>query len=225
MSSPRVRIAIIDDHPLFRAGVIHVLQGAAVGIEVVGEGSAIEDAVAIAKRERPDVMLLDIGIKGGGLAAAMALSELYPSIKIIMLTISESEEDVSGAMQAGARGYLLKGISSAELVRVIAAVHRGELYVMPELAARLLQRPRAAKPNQVNGTSNLSDLTYREDQIVRQLARGLTNKEIARQLNVSEKTIKHHMTNIMQKLHARNRVEVALVVRGAQASPAPAKRV
>ncbi len=225
MSSTRVRIAVIDDHPLFRAGVISVLQGSAVGIEVVGEGSAVEDAIAIARRDRPDILLLDIGIKGGGIAAAMMLSELCPSVKIIMLTISEGEDDVSSAMQAGARGYLLKGISSSELVRVISAVHRGELYVMPELAARLLQRPRTQKAA-ANGMS-LSDLTYREDQIVRQLARGLTNKEIARQLNVSEKTIKHHMTNIMQKLHARNRVEVALVVRGAQAQAdrSPPKRI
>jgi len=208
------RIVVIDDHPLFRAGVIHVLQSAPE-FEVVGEGSSLEEALTIVARASPDVVLLDIGIKGGGIAAASALSQSCPSAKIVMLTISENEEDVSGAMQAGAKGYLIKGISSTELVRVIASVQKGELYVMPELAARLLRRSQSAKSNILGGAADLSGLTYREHQIVRQLARGLTNKEIARQLNVSEKTVKHHMTNIMQKLQVRNRVEVALVARSA----------
>src|SRR5690606_12281968 len=107
----------------------------------------------------------------------------------------------------------------------ISAVHRGELYVMPELAARVMQRPRTTKPNLMDRSSDLSGLTYREDQIVKQIARGLTNKEIARHLNVSEKTIKHHMTNIMQKLQARNRVEVALVARAAHPDFGAAKRI
>ncbi len=224
MSNSNIRILVIDDHPLFRAGVIHVLQSAS-GIEVIGEANGLEDAFAIMKRTVPDVVLLDIGIKGGGLSAATAISQNFPSTKLVMLTVSENEDDVSGAMQAGAKGYLVKGISSTDLVRVLFSIHRGELYVMPELAARLLRRPQIAKVNSVGPRSDLSDLTYREEQIVRQLARGLTNKEIARQLNVSEKTIKHHMTNIMQKLHVRNRVEVALVARAAQPGSEHVRRI
>lgn len=224
MSGGKIRIVVIDDHPLFRAGVVHVLQTHA-GFEIVGEGTTISDALTMTGRLQPDVVLLDIGIEGGGLAAATAISQACPSAKIVMLTVSENEDDVFGSMQAGARGYLVKGISSSELVRVISAVHRGELYVMPELAARVLQRPRTALPNRINGSTDLSGLTSREDQIVRQLARGLTNKEIARQLNVSEKTIKHHMTNIMQKLNARNRVEVALVARASHPNLQVAKRI
>src|SRR5690554_1224297 len=100
MSNSNIRILVIDDHPLFRAGVIHVLQSAP-GIEVIGEANGLEDAFAIMKRTVPDVVLLDIGIKGGGLSAATAISQNFPSTKLVMLTVSENEDDVSGAMQAG----------------------------------------------------------------------------------------------------------------------------
>jgi two-component system, NarL family, nitrate/nitrite response regulator NarL len=153
---------------------------------------------------------LDVNMPGGGVEAARAISSACPVIKIIMLTVSESEEHVHQAMEAGVRGYVLKGTSGHELVNTLRAVARGEYYVTPRLAARILalsKRPQKATDNQ----EAFPELTKREEQILDRVARGLTNKEIAKDLHISEKTVKHYMTNIMQKLQVRNRVEAALV--------------
>lgn len=208
MTEP-IRIAVIDDHPLFREGVAHTIQRSGV-LQVVAEGATAEDAVRIAKAELPDIVLLDVSMPGGGIEAACAISTACPAVKIIMLTVSESERDVHQAMKAGVRGYILKGTSGLELVNTLRAVARGEYYVTPRLAARILalsRRPQNAPALE----ESLPDLTKREEQILDRVARGLTNKEVAKALQISEKTVKHYMTNIMQKLQVRNRVEAALV--------------
>jgi two-component system, NarL family, nitrate/nitrite response regulator NarL len=210
MTEP-IRIAVIDDHPLFREGVAHTIQRSGV-LQVVAEGATAEDAVRIAKAELPDIVLLDVSMPGGGIEAACAISTACPAVKIIMLTVSESERDVHQAMKAGVRGYILKGTSGLELVNTLRAVARGEYYVTPRLAARILalsRRPQNAPAQE----DSLPDLTKREEQILDRVARGLTNKEVAKALQISEKTVKHYMTNIMQKLQVRNRVEAALVFR------------
>jgi DNA-binding NarL/FixJ family response regulator len=202
----RLRIAIIDDHPLFREGVVHTLRSAKA-LEIVGEGGSAQDAVRIAKEELPDIILLDVSIPGGGIEAARAIVQSCPIVKIVMLTVSENEQDVAQALEAGAKGYVLKGTSGAELLRTMLAVSRGESYITPGLAARLLTDTTRQKPSRA---ASLPELTQREGQILTQAARGLTNKEIARVLTLSEKTIKHYMTNVMQKLRVRNRVEAIL---------------
>jgi two-component system nitrate/nitrite response regulator NarL len=204
----RIRVAVIDDHPLFREGVAHTIRSSKV-LEVVAEGACADDAVRIAEDELPDIVLLDVSMPGGGIEAARAISRVCPIVKTIMLTVSESEEHVAQALEAGAHGYVLKGTSGPELINTMRAVSRGESYVSPGLAARLLtlskrQTRTAAQQN------DLPELTKREEQILDLVARGLTNKEIARGLTISEKTVKHYMTNIMQKLHVRNRVEAVL---------------
>jgi DNA-binding NarL/FixJ family response regulator len=136
-----------------------------------------------------------------------------------MLTVSESEEHVSQALAAGAQGYVLKGTSGPELIHTMRAVARGESYVSPSLAARLLTMSRRT-PQVSNEDSDRADLTPREEGILDHVALGMTNKEIARRLSISEKTVKHYMTNIMQKLHVRNRVEAVLAF---QRKPARAK--
>jgi two-component system nitrate/nitrite response regulator NarL len=204
-----IRVAVIDDHPLFREGVAHTIQRSGA-LEVIGEGATADDAIRIAKAELPDIVLLDVNMPGGGVEAARAISNVCPVIKIIMLTVSESEEHVHQAMEAGVRGYVLKGTSGLELVNTLRAVARGEYYVTPRLAARILalsKRPAKAAEQE----DAFPDLTKREEQILDRVARGLTNKEIAKDLQISEKTVKHYMTNIMQKLQVRNRVEAALV--------------
>jgi two-component system, NarL family, nitrate/nitrite response regulator NarL len=216
----RLRVGIIDDHPLFREGVVHTLRSARV-LDVVGEGGTAEEAIRIAKEELPDILLLDVSMPGGGIEAARSIARVCPVVKMIMLTVSESELDVAQALEAGAKGYVLKGTSGSELLKTMFAVSRGESYITPGLAARLLTHVGRQEPGQ---PATLPELTERGEEILAHVARGLTNKEIARALSLSEKTIKHHMTNIMQKLQVRNRVEAAMVFRkqSSQAPPSPA---
>jgi DNA-binding NarL/FixJ family response regulator len=207
----KIRIAVVDDHPLYRDGVVMTL-ARDEKFDVVGEGNSADQAIKIAEQVAPDVMLLDVGLPGCGIEAARSLSKLTPRMKIIMLTASESEEHVSAALEAGACGYVLKGISAQDLVRAVRAVGDGETYVSPGLAARLLSNL-SSRNKAAQTTDDLASLTQREDQILACVANGRTNKEIARELNLSEKTVKHYMTNIMHKLQVRNRVEAALMLR------------
>lgn len=205
----RIRIAVVDDHPLLREGVASTLK-ADGNIDVVAIGGSSADAIRIAAEFVPDVMLLDISMPGGGIEAARAVAESFPSIKTIMLTVSEREDDVTAAMEAGAHGYILKGVTGPDLINTVHAVSRGETYITPALAARLLhqmKRRTSSKPAQRPEV----ELTHREEQILNEVSAGLTNKEIARKLTLSEKTVKHYMTSVLQKLQARNRVEAVLV--------------
>lgn len=203
-----LQVAIVDDHPLFREGVAHTLN-AQPGIEVVAEGASGADAIRIAGEHLPDVMLLDVSMPGGGLQAARTIAAQYPVVKVVMLTVSEEEDDVTAALRAGARAYILKGVAARELVAILRSVANGEVYVTPSLAASLLFELTGGGGSQTG--SRLDVLTERERQILERVAVGDSNKEIASQLSLSEKTIKHHMTNILQKLQVRNRVEAALL--------------
>jgi two-component system nitrate/nitrite response regulator NarL len=207
----RIRVAVVDDHPLFREGVIQTFCKTD-GFELVAVGASCEDAVRIAKSSAVDVMLLDIQLPGGGIEAAQMIVALPSSPKIIMLTASENEDHVSAALEAGACGYVLKGISGNDLAQTVRAVQNGDTYVTPALAARMLKsmhrRPIAAKPEPAMFT-----LTPREEDILDCVSVGQTNKETANKLKISEKTVKHYMTTIMHKLHVRNRVEAAVKAR------------
>jgi two-component system, NarL family, nitrate/nitrite response regulator NarL len=215
-----VRVAVIDDHPLFREGVTQVL-ARTDGFRVVAEGGTAEDAIRAAQETQPDVMLLDVRMPGGGVAAAQVITRACPAIKVLFLTVSEDEEDVFACLEAGASGYILKGVGSSELTSMVRAVHQGEMTITPSLAARLLAS--MGKKHHNPSASDQSALTTREDEILDQVAHGLTNKQIARTLRLSEKTIKHHMTSIMQKLHVRNRVEAAIRSRRMTPSRGPNK--
>lgn len=207
--SERIQIAIVDDHPLFRDGVVNTLR-ANPSFEVVGEGTTATDALRLASELLPDLLLLDLNIPGTGLKVIPEIADTSPVTKIVILTASEEEDDVVAALKAGARAYVLKGVAARELVRVLRSVCDGEAYVTPTLAVNLLadfrQRTKTQRP-----TSPLDDLTERERQILELVASGKSNKEIGAQLFLTEKTVKHHMTNILQKLHVRNRVEAALL--------------
>lgn len=206
MSDP-IRIAIIDDHPLFRSGVALTL-AAEPQFEVVGQGGCAADAISICEQMLPDVLLLDISMPGCGLAAAQKITQTCPIVRVVMLTASENDEHVLAALEAGARGYVLKGVSATELIRTINSILVGETYVTPALAARLLKQVRQAPHTAAR--NDYASLTLREEEILDEVSRGLTNKEIASRLGISEKTVKHYMTNIMEKLQVRNRVEAAL---------------
>jgi two-component system, NarL family, nitrate/nitrite response regulator NarL len=208
----KIRVGIIEDHPLMLDGICRTLQNSDGLIEVVATGSTGADALSIARREAPDILLLDVSIPGGGIEAAYAIGTECPSLKVIMLTVSERPSHVTASLEAGAKGYLLKGIAGAELIHAIASVNQGHTYIAPEFAGQLLSHNHA-HANSPEKTEPLRTLTRREQTIAEALAHGKTNKEIAELLNLTEKTIKHYMTNIFQKLQVRNRVEAVLAMR------------
>ncbi len=209
-----MHVVIIDDHPLFREAVAQTLSDAP-DIEVLGQGASAQDAIQLASDLAPDILLLDLDMPGGGLVAAESVARCCPAIKIVMLTVSEEEEHLLAALQAGIRGYVLKGISGRELIEILRAVWAGEAYVAPALATSLLLAmtgaQRARGPRARPAASQLGELSEGKREILDLVAGGLSNKEVGQQLGVTEKTIKHHRTNILQKLHVRNRVAAALL--------------
>lgn len=202
-----IRVIVVDDHPLVRDGVVAALEPES-DIAVVGQGATAADAVRLAQDLLPDVILLDIAMPGGGLNAVRAIHETCPVSRIVMLTSSEDEAHVLGALRAGARGYVVKGVTGRELRDIVRAVHRGEVFVSPGLAAGVLSEM-ASKSSK--HASPLDDLTPREHSILELVAAGKSNKEIGARLELTENTVKGYMTNILQKLQVRNRVEAALL--------------
>ena len=200
-----IRVAVADDHPMFRAGVVMSLREED-GIEVVGDAADGASALALARAELPDVMVLDINMPGGGLETAQRVAVASPATRIVMLTVSEDEDDLLAAMKAGASGYVLKGAGASELAAVIRSVHAGEVYVAPALAWGMLREMRTPR------TSPYDELTDREREVLELVAEGLSNQEVGERLGLAEKTIKHYMTNILGKLQVRSRVEAALLV-------------
>jgi two-component system, NarL family, nitrate/nitrite response regulator NarL len=205
----KIRLAIVDDHSIFREGLLSVLS-TEPDIEIVGQGASAEDAVRLARELLPDIIFLDISMPGGGLNAAQEIVENYPVVKIIILTGSEGESHVMTALKTGARAYVLKGVAARELVNILHTVHSGEVYVTPTLAANLLSEMTAASRTE-SPQSAFERLTEREHEILSLIAAGTSNKEIGLQLHLTEKTVKHYVTNILQKLQVHNRVQAAIL--------------
>ena len=201
-----IRIAVIDDHPLYRAGTIQALIQTD-GIEVVGEGATAADALKIAQELKPDVILLDLRLPGGGVEAIANISRDCSNVRTVVLTASEDERDVTTVLAAGARGYILKGSSGSEVIETVRAIVQGNCYVPPNLAARILV---SKAQIEAVASDNPHDLTSREREIFALVSEGMSNKEVARRLKCTERTVKHHMTHIMQKLNVRNRVQAVL---------------
>ena len=201
------RVLVADDHPLFREGVARTLAESG-RFQVVGTAASGAEAVDQAARLAPDLVLLDLSMPQGGLWALERIMQLAPAPLAAMLTVSEDSDAVFAALERGARGYLLKGIGGAELVTILERLMAGESHVAPALAARMLARMHKtpAVPS-----DPLASLTAREEEILRLVSSGLSNKEVARRVNLQERTVKHHMTQILQKLHLRNRTEAAIL--------------
>jgi RNA polymerase sigma factor (sigma-70 family) len=208
--SDKIHVVIADDHTLFREGLAGIISGNK-DFEVVGQAGTMQEAVQLARDLLPDIILLDIDMPGGGLEAARIVAEECPVTSIVILTSSEEDDHLISALKIGARAYILKGVAARELLRILRAVSVGESYVPPRLAASLLLEMREANSQQKQVANPLDELTPREREILEGLAAGLSNKEIGEKLFLSEKTVKHYMTNILQKLQVRNRVEAALL--------------
>jgi DNA-binding NarL/FixJ family response regulator len=204
--SDLIRVLVVDDHPLFRQGVVSSL-GVEPGLTVVGEANSGEEALNLARELLPDIVLLDISMPGwNGLVTTEKIATACPASAIVILTVSEDKDKLLAAFKAGARAYVLKGVSAQELAKVIRSAAAGDVYVSPSLAAEML-----VSLTHDHAPDSLQELTAREREILQLIGTGLTNREIGTRLFLSEKTIKHYVTNILQKLQVRSRVEAALL--------------
>lgn len=205
-----IRVLVVDDHALFRRGLEMVL-AAEPDMEVVGEAGDGAEAIALAAETAPDVVLMDVRMpKRGGIDACGMIKETVPSAKIIMLTISDDEADLYEAIKAGAMGYLLKEISIEEVAAAIRAVHGGQSLISPAMASKLLSEFAAMIKKDERTQVPAPRLTDREMEVLKLVARGLNNRDIARELYISENTVKNHIRNILEKLQLHSRMEAVV---------------
>ncbi len=211
-----VSVAFVDDHPLFLAGVSSLF-ASQDRFCVVATGGTATDAIEIARGHHPAVMVMDLSMPGDAFAAIAQITRACTT-KIVAFTASTGIDCAVRALDAGASGYILKGSTAAELMAAIELVIRGETFINQGLAAKVIQALRTASVRPVQPES--LKLSAREQQIVQLLLRGLTNRAIAGRLAISEKTVKHYMTVLMQKMHARNRLEVVIAAQKMASVPA-----
>jgi DNA-binding NarL/FixJ family response regulator len=207
----RLRVLIVDDHALFRRGLQMVLRQEP-DVEVVGEAADGQEAVQKAQELMPDVILMDVRMpRRSGIEATRQIKELLPHVKILMLTISDEEADLFDAIKAGASGYLLKEISIEEVAEAVRSVWGGQSRISPSMAAKLLTEfaamSRRAEERQPVPPPRL---TEREMEVLRLVAQGLNNRDIAKELFISENTVKNHIRNILEKLHLHSRMEAVV---------------
>jgi DNA-binding NarL/FixJ family response regulator len=206
-----VRVLMADDQALFRRGLF-VLLGSEPGIEVVAEAQDGEEAIARAAELAPDVVLLDVRMpRMDGIEAARRIRELLPSTKVLMLTVSDEEDDLYEAIKAGANGYLLKEVSVEDVAAAIHAVVQGQSFISPSMASKLLREFNAlARQAAAREQLPAPVLTPRELEVLRLVARGMSNKDVADHLFISENTVKNHVRNILEKLHLHSRMEAVM---------------
>lgn len=207
-----IRVLIVDDHVFYREGVKTLLGTRADEVEVVGEAATGEEALDLVPTVRPEVVLMDLRMPGmGGIAATKQLITNHPGVAVLVLTMND-DDSVVPALRAGARGYLLKDASVDDLVRAIASVDRGSAVLGPQAAARVhehISRP-PSRPE-----LPFRDLTEREHELLAELVQGRTNEEIAVRLGLSQKTVRNYVSNILAKLHARDRTHLLVIAREA----------
>ncbi len=210
-----IRVLIADDHALFRRGLEMVLQGEP-GLELVGQASDGQEAVKLAGEVVPDVVLMDIRMpKMTGIEAARKMKEVAPSAKIVILTISDEDDDLFEAIRAGASGYLLKDIPLDELAGSVRAVHGGQSLINPSMAGKLLTEfaTLAKRDTEEEEAQHVAPpkLTDREMEVLKLVARGMNNRDIAKELFISENTVKNHVRNILEKLQIHSRMEAVMI--------------
>jgi DNA-binding NarL/FixJ family response regulator len=207
-----IRVLVVDDHVLFRRGVISALTGSD-GIVVVGEAGDAEAALRRTAELQPDVVLLDVRMPGrSGLEVCADVVAAAPGVRVVMLTVSDDEQDLYAAIRSGASGYLLKEITVDEVLNAVRSVHAGQSLVSPPMAGKLLNEFAviARRDDQARGSSAAPRLTDRELEVLKLVARGLNNRDIAHELFISENTVKNHIRNILEKLQLHSRMEAVV---------------
>jgi DNA-binding NarL/FixJ family response regulator len=208
-----IRVVLVDDHDLLRGGLSAILD-AAPGIAVVGEAAGGPAAVALAREKQPDVVLMDVEMPGGdGLTATEAILAACPHTRVVILTMFDLDEYVFHALRAGASGFLLKTTPPVKLVEAVRAAAAGETLLAPSVTQRLVQTYLQRPPAPPNGDlpAKLQNLTPREVQVLKAVARGLSNAEIGAELFLAEPTVKTHITRILAKLGLRDRVQAVVL--------------
>lgn len=210
-----IRVFLCDDHTLFRQGIRKLLD-LEKDITVVGEADNGVEMLEVLKKIGTDTVLMDIGMpKMDGITATYKIKKSLPQVNIIILTVYEDEPHIFEAIKAGAMGYLLKDASIDELTEAIRRVYKGEALIQPVIASKLLKEFALLDKRKIKGGDRFySDLTEREKEILRLLALGGTNKEIAQKLSIAEKTVKNHISNIFSTLHVNNRTQAAIYALG-----------
>jgi len=204
-----LRVLVVDDHDLFRTGLRNLL--AEEGVNVVGEAENGETAIRLAADLAPDVVIMDLNMPGaGGVETTKRLASLAPLSRVVVLTISADDDDVMNAVMAGACGYLLKDSSIQELIAGIRAASEGESLISPQIAAKVLQRLRAQSKDADAAEVIRAELSDRELEVLKLIANGKDNAQIARELFISPKTVKNHISNILMKLQIENRIQAAV---------------
>jgi DNA-binding NarL/FixJ family response regulator len=205
-----IRVLLADPHALFRRGVRLVLEDEA-DIEVVAESGDGIDAVDRTVELVPDLVLMDVRMPGlSGIEATRRIRALVPNVKVAILTVSENDDDLFAAVRAGATGYLLKEVSIEELADAVRAVARGHSLISPSMASRLLTEFNALSRRVEEQQGTAPRLSDRELEVLRLVARGLSNRDIATELVIAENTVKNHVRNILEKLQLRSRMEAAM---------------
>jgi len=205
-----IKVLLVDDHHLFREGIARILRDAP-GITLVGSAQNGVEAVALAKTHSPDVILMDVHMPTmDGIEATRQIREHLPNTRVLMLTVSENDEDLFAALRNGACGYLLKDTTSQFLVESVHRTHAGESMLNPKMASKLLSEFNALSQGSLPRSSeDNAGLTNRERDVLRLVARGLSNKEIGKELNITPHTVKSHLSNALDKLQLSGRVEAA----------------
>jgi DNA-binding NarL/FixJ family response regulator len=208
-SAAGVRVLLVDDHDLFRTGLRTLLEEQ--DVEIVGEAVNGYEAVRLVEEHAPDVVLMDLEMPGKhGIDATREIAAVAPLTRVVVLTISDQDADVMDAVIAGACGYLLKDATIQELLRGIAAASKGESLISPSIAAKVLQRVRATSPDVEAAEMLMAQLSDRELQVLKLIANGKDNAQIAGELFISAKTVKNHISNILLKLSIENRIQAAV---------------
>lgn len=208
MATP-IELLLVDDHILFREGLVSLLT-AQPDVKVVGQGGSVREAITLARQLKPTIVLMDISLPDGtGLEATQAILAERPETKIIFLTVHDDDERLFAAIRAGGVGYLFKDVRAAELLKRLRGVAQGEAGISPAIARRILDEFSRTPPPQPVQPAQATELTAREREIVRELARGATNREIALRLVISENTVKNHVRNVLAKLRLRSRRDIA----------------
>jgi DNA-binding NarL/FixJ family response regulator len=204
-----LRVLIVDDHDLFRSGLRNLLEEE--GVNIIGEAAAGQEALQIVRELAPDVVVMDLNMPGmGGVEATRHISSIAPLTRVLMLTISDQDNDVMDAILAGACGYLLKDSSIQDLMAGIRAAALGESLISPIIAAKVLQRIRATSTQPEIANTIRAELSDREIQVLKLIANGKDNAVIAAELHISPKTVKNHISNILMKLQIDNRIQAAV---------------